>query len=183
MAKGPNMSSKRGVSASFLLVLGLGLTNARAEGTCPVTLPKDWRVSSDQILLAHDSDTHDWYGSQNLAALIPIDGKWIGNGSSFGNKFWWWRQGFDARQEPTPDLIISGVRLDGVSPPIQIIKATSGMGYGEGWHAMLVSMQFPSSGCWEIRGTYNGSQELILVLQVGEPEGAVAALRAVGVEH
>jgi hypothetical protein len=30
---------------------------------------------------------------------------------------------------------------------------------------MLVGMVFPTAGCWEVRGTYRGSQELTVVMR------------------
>jgi len=32
---------------------------------------------------------------------------------------------------------------------------------------MLVGIGFPSPGCWELRGTYNGTEELTIVVKVG----------------
>jgi hypothetical protein len=107
-----------------------------------------------------------WYGSDLLAALVPIDGKWIGMGPerAYRDKFWWWRRGFDARAEWQPDLVISAVRLDGPASHFELARVTTG--YGDEWDAMLFGMEFPSAGCWEVRGTYNGVQELTVVLQV-----------------
>lgn len=153
------------------MVLALIFTTAAsaADITCAVTLPNDWPGPNQQGILGGESRTYAWYGSRNLAALIPVDGQWSGTGpeNGYANKFWWYREGFDARIEPKPDLIISGLRLDDVAEPVQVNNATSG--FGNGWHAMLVGIQFPSPGCWELRGSYNGSEELSVVLKVGAP--------------
>jgi hypothetical protein len=108
----------------------------------------------------------EWYGGNNLAALLPVDGIWVGMGpeKNYRDKFWWWRSGYKAREEPQPDLSISAMRLDAPAPPVEIDRATNA--YGPGWDAMLVGMEFPTGGCWEIRGTYNGAQQLIVVVFV-----------------
>ena len=114
------------------------------------------------------SDGYGWYGSSLLAAAIPDSGKWIGVGAAFGNKFWWWREGYSAAAEPSPDLTIRATKLIGNPEFFEIKHATSAMGIGGDWEAMLVGMSFPSPGCWEIRGTYQSREELILILEVGE---------------
>lgn len=86
----------------------------------------------------------------------------------FGDKFWWWRQGYSAHEEPKPNLVISAVRLDGPHEAFEVNDATNAMGYDGDWDAMLVGMHFPSEGCWELRGRYNDRQELTIVLKVSD---------------
>jgi len=120
--------------ATLLTLLGLTIhpTLSMADVDCPVTQPNDWPISVETAIRLPMRDdhrkTHDWYGSSSLAALIPIDGQWIGVGNQYANKFWWWREGFDAIQEAKPDLVISALRLDGPAPPVLISDATSGVG-------------------------------------------------------
>ena len=151
----------------FVLLTSMALA-AMAETSCPVTRPDDWPLRSHQEMLGSDSDTHAWYGSQKLAAYIPVNGLWYGTGpaNGYADKFWWYREGFDAREEWKPDLIIVGTRLDDVAEPIVFDNATSG--YGKGWDAMLIGVGFPSAGCWELRGSYQGAEELIVVVAVGQ---------------
>jgi hypothetical protein len=133
---------------------------------CVVTLPSERPIEgapwSDEL---HPS--RGWYGSTQLAALLPSNGKWKGMGPdrAFGDKFWWWRSGYSARKEMQPDLVISAKRLDGPVQDIVISGATNA--YGSGWDSMLIGMEFPEAGCWKVTGTYNGSEELTFVLQVG----------------
>ena len=137
---------------------------AWSEG-CPITKPADWPTHGVPMPIGN---SHAWYGSSLLAAAIPKNGIWTGTGASrdFGNKFWWWRRGYSAREESKPDLKIIAVRLDGPHETFEISKATSGMGVDGDWDAMLVGMHFPSEGCWELRGRYNQTEELIIVLKV-----------------
>lgn len=74
------------------------------------------------------------------------------------------RAGYDAHEDPNPGLTISAVRLDGLAPPMEIENATNAR--GNGWDAMLVGMEFPTEGCWEILGTYSGAQNPIVAVFV-----------------
>ncbi|HEX6994992.1 MAG TPA: hypothetical protein VF339_12675 [Gammaproteobacteria bacterium] len=65
-----------------------------------------------------------------------------------------------------PDLVVSATLLDRTGPDVEVRDATNA--FGGGWHSMLVGMEFPSAGCWEVRGTYEGTGQLVFVLQVGE---------------
>ena len=143
---------------------------AQAAFSCDVTLPKHRPIVPDGAMRG-GSSTHDWYGSPDLAALIPINGQWKGMGEDrqFSDKFWWWRQGFDAHSEPHPDLVIRAKRLDGPADPVRITRVTHGKrAHSSNSDSMLVSMKFPVSGCWEVRGTYEGFESLRLVFWVGE---------------
>jgi hypothetical protein len=159
------MAMRRTPQIGILIGALTAATSAVGAGIeCPVTLPRDWPVRD--VPMGQSGD-RAWYGSELLAALVPIDGKWIGMGPerAYRDKFWWWRRGFDARAEWQPDLVISAVRLDGPASHFELTRVTTG--YDDEWDAMLVGMEFPSAGCWEVRATYNGVQELTVVLQVG----------------
>lgn len=120
---------------------------------------------------ASSNSSHTWYGSEALAALIPKNGIWTGMGpeSDFGDKFWWWRLGYDAKVEPVPNLVIMARKLDGPTASVRVANATSGFSSNRNvmWNSMLVGMEFPTSGCWENTGTYNATETLTIVVQVG----------------
>lgn len=146
-----------------LMVCTMQIDIAYAKENCPVTLP----TSSPVPAAGPTSQNWSWYGSEALAAKIPVDGKWMGMGPehNYGDKFWWWRLGYEAAKETAPDLVVSGIRLDGSAPEAKGLKATNA--YGPGWNQMLVGMEFPASGCWQVVGKYRG-RELTMILQVGE---------------
>ena len=137
---------------------------------CPVTTPDD--LPNPAVPMG-DSTSHAWYGSNLLAAKIPRNGIWTGMGRSanYRDKFWWWREGYSAHEETEPNLEISILRLDGPDQQFRIQGATNAFGYNEDWHSMLIGMEFPSEGCWEIRGRYNEREELTIVVEVRD-EGA-----------
>lgn len=136
---------------------------------CEVSLPGRDDLP-DSLLSA--SAGFAWVGSRELAAMIPSDGHWqgIGPGRDYFDKWWWWRDGYDAREEAEPALVITATRLDRSIPPVVIDDATSGFGpadeSGPGWSAMLVGMEFPAAGCWEVIGKYE-DRELRFVFEVG----------------
>jgi hypothetical protein len=134
---------------------------------CPVTLP-----ATSPVAVPHGTSTERrWYGSDALAVLVPADGRWKGMGPSrnWGDKFWVWRRGYDAKQEPKPALTFTGVKLDDGQTParMKIEKATNA--FGDGWNSMLAPMSFPSAGCWQVTATYvylGIAQDLTFVLDV-----------------
>jgi len=133
---------------------------------CEVALP-----GSDNLDSPEDPTWEGfvWVGSNDLAARVPRDGHWNGMGAKhhYGDKWWWWRAGYSARGEEIPELVISASRLDGPAPPVLIQNATNA--YGPGWDMMLVGMDFPTAGCWEVIGKYHG-HELKFIFKVGEDD-------------
>jgi len=134
-----------------LVVLALACSPVIALGDCPVTLPSSSPV---QVPKSSSSGSFAWYGSEALAVRLPVDGRWKGKGpgKNFFDKFWIWRQGYDARTETRPALTFSGIKLGGDPERMQIDSATNA--YGPGWSQMLVGMEFPSAGCWQISAKY-----------------------------
>jgi hypothetical protein len=147
-----------------LLLAVAPLVSAAAPAECPVTV-----ASSSPVELRAGKDS-SWYGGDALAVLLPIHGKWIGSPQlRFGGKLWLWRRGYDATSELRPDLVIDGLRLDPGKRPerLYIKEATNGM--GKDWNAMLVGLEFPSAGCWQLTATYTHVEikhELTFVLNV-----------------
>jgi hypothetical protein len=126
---------------------------------CPKTVP-----SAD--LLGKPFPSSDrWYGSETLAVILRPDGIWRGMGPkySYRDKLFWWSFGFKPGSES--NLKVTAKRLDGSSPPADISAATNAGGPSLGGWTMLVMVEFPSAGCWEITGEYLG-QVLDFVVEV-----------------
>ena len=135
---------------------------AHAE-TCSVTVPKSGDIATAPTHIGKDQ----WYGSSELAALIPADGKWRGEGpeKKYRRKLWWWREGFDANTEKLPALDVSAIKL---GDPQTIVPASRGASENdENWNTMFVLMRFPGPGCWKITGAYQ-NQSISFVVNVGE---------------
>jgi len=133
---------------------------------CPVSKPN----MVDPIGALKSNDYHGWFGSSELAALIPHSGRWMGMGEdyNFRNKFWWWRSGYRAGSNLEKSLTIYAKNLDN-GDSFSIDRATNARAGSDNyeWDSMLVGMEYSSRGCWEIIGSF-GKQKLVIVLEVGE---------------
>lgn len=106
-----------------------------------------------------------WYGQPELWTALPESGVW--QQLRYGEKFWWWSENFDVREDSTPDLKIAARQLGGEGLTFNSSKATNG--FHESFNlAMLVGVQLPAAGCWEISGQFQGAQ---LKLVVWVPSG------------
>ena len=148
----------------LLVALSIILAWSTAHASeCKVSLPQ----SSDLPDSVKESPAgFIWVGTEKLAARVPQDGHWTAMGGEYNyrDKWWWWREGYRAKEETRPELSITATRLDGPAQPVFISHATNA--YGEDWDRMLVGMEFPTAGCWEVVGTYHG-HELRFVFKVG----------------
>lgn len=155
------------------LIAGAGLLAVRAaadeSGNCPKTMP------SDDLLAAPFPSSDRWYGSEALAVMLPLEGIWRGLGPRhrFREKLFWWSSGFKPGLES--NLQVSARKLDGTGSEGDISQPTNAHAPDLGGWTMLVMVEFPSPGCWEITGTYLG-QTLSFVVEARadepSPEGA-----------
>jgi len=117
--------------------------------------------------------SENWYGSEQLAVILPRDGAWRGLGPTydFRDKLFFWSVGFEAGSEK--NLQVTGVRLDGNSPPAVISKATNAYAESLGGWTMLVLVELPSAGCWQITAEYLGEKLTFVVeTQIDNPDHA-----------
>ncbi len=101
-----------------------------------------------------------WFGTDRLWTRLPVEGT-LRLGSNLTEKLFWWRQGYVARAEPQPKLTVTGRRLDALVPALKASRATNA-NLSEG-DAMLVGVDFPTPGCWEITGRYYGDRVTFVV--------------------
>jgi hypothetical protein len=97
-----------------------------------------------------------WFGTEHLWTSLPEDGIWSDlplNPDGYTQKVFWWSRLFSFEDEPQPELVVFGKRLDGDAPPLIVSRATNAMA-GDIGTAMLVGVDFPTAGCWEITGQY-----------------------------
>lgn len=137
----------------LLAILALACSNCVAAADCPVTLPSSSPVD---VPASASNSSFAWFGNEALALRLPTDGRWKGMGPArnFFDKFWIWRRGYEAKLETRPDLTFTGVKLNRGDKPerMEIDGATNA--FGEGWSQMLVGMEFPSAGCWQVTAKY-----------------------------
>lgn len=135
--------------------------------SCPITVPQDPPFVPPAPYDALGFEGEFWYGSNSLWTAVPRNGIWEGlprNPSGYTQKVFWWREGYAWNEEPEPDLIVTGERLD--APALQLVssKATNAYASDIG-SAMLVGVDFPTLGCWKITGKY-ADAELSFVIWV-----------------
>lgn len=132
---------------------------------CPVSIPNmedpDGAMKSNKYF--------GWYGSPKLAAMIPWDGQWLGMGAehNFRNKFWWWREEYRANSNWERQLTLSVRNMENghVFTAGDATNARTGSD-DYNWHSMLLALEFPAAGCWEITGRF-ADDTLVIVVQVG----------------
>jgi hypothetical protein len=134
--------------------------------TCPVTKPSDKPLVPPYPYPATPYPGGSWFGTDRLWIVGPPI-VWKGlphytpNDPTFRQKMQWWRQGYDFRTEPIPKLKVTGRRLDAPAPPL--ITEVSNVAWSK--PSMMVGMNFPALGCWEITGRYE-DDELTFVVWV-----------------
>ncbi len=96
--------------------------------------------------------------------MLGVDGTWSGlpyGDSGYSQKVFWWSESFDFRKEPTPQITVTGKRLDAPAPPLKVVGSTNAeVDFGQ---AMLTGVEIPTSGCWEITGSYKGHELSFIV--------------------
>ena len=130
---------------------------------CPVTLPHQQLFTPPHPYpQSAPWDGWFWYGSDLLWTQLRKDGIWPAG----TYKMFWWRVGYSWTGEPEPDLTVTGKRLDGPAPLLDISEATNAYHSDFGGSAMLLGVEFPALGCWEVTGHY-GDHELTFTMLVG----------------
>jgi hypothetical protein len=131
---------------------------------CPVTRPPNPPFVPPSPYSATTSPGAFWFGTQKLWTVLPTRGEWRGlkgynpTDLSYRQKLFWWRQGSYWLAEPRPKLTVTGRQLDASEPPL--IASGPGNGYRDQntKSFMVVAVDFPTLGCWEITGDYDGDK-------------------------
>jgi hypothetical protein len=155
--------------ALLLAACGPPAANAPAPASCPTTRPPDPAFVPPAPYPATPPSVEGdkvWYGTNQLWTWLDVDGTWEMAHDEHGlfDKSFWWRQGYDWQTETTPRLRVTGRRLDVPAPTVTSSNATNGFEESMGAF-MLVGLEFPTGGCWELTGHYH-SQSLRFVVRV-----------------
>jgi hypothetical protein len=134
---------------------------------CPLTVPQDPLFMPPAPYSDLGFEGEFWYGSNSLWTAVRQNGIWEAlphNPEGYTQKVFWWREGYTWNEEPEPDLIVTGERLDASASPLIASKATNAYA-GDIGSAMLVGVDLPTLGCWKITGQYKEA-ELSFVIWV-----------------
>jgi hypothetical protein len=113
------------------------------------------------------------YGAPKLWALIPRSGSLASSTSTTGGRFvrtFWYSTAWSIADEPTPSISVSAGRLgggDSVTGSAAVSARSRELGT-----SMIVSLDLPSGGCWQITGTYR-DQSLSYVVWVERDSSTV----------
>jgi hypothetical protein len=125
--------------------------NARER--CPVTLPADSPFTPPPPYppVAPNANKF-WYGTDSLWLMLPADGQW--RQLAYGEKVFWWREGYNGSEEQQPELAMTARRLDGPAPLVAIEPPATNAYHPDFHWAMLTGLRLPEYGCWQITGHY-----------------------------
>jgi len=129
---------------------------------CPVTL-------GSKVIPDSPFSEFYWYGNgKKLAASVPADGIWYTTHPDhlISVKLWWWSDAYRPSMES--ELSVKIVSLHGDPQPPSYGRVTNGYQKSlkdSGPWAMLMGIDFPESGCWQITGRFR-DQTLGFVVKV-----------------
>lgn len=127
---------------------------------CPLTIPQEPLFIPPSPYSDLGFEGEFWYGSNLLWTAVRQNGVWEGlphNPEGYRQKVFWWSDGYVWNEDPEPELIVTGERLDDPAPPLNASKATNASASDIG-SAMLVGVDLPTLGCWKITGQYKKSE-------------------------
>jgi hypothetical protein len=107
-----------------------------------------------------------WYGTAALAVPLEKSGVWSGKfEQDYRRKIFWYREGYDWKQEPSPELAVTARSFD--EPTITVSFGRASASFREDMGMSFISMlaEFPRDGCWEISAKYRDTV-LTFVVQV-----------------
>jgi hypothetical protein len=101
-----------------------------------------------------------WFGSNHLWTALNANGVWSNlplNPGGYTQKIMWWSDLYSLKDELEPELVVTGEWLDAKAPLVKVSRATNAYASDIG-DAMLVGVDFPTLGCWQITGQYKGTE-------------------------
>jgi len=137
-----------------------GVLPETSPDTCSITRPPAHPFTPPPPYPPSAPGALFWYGDDALWTAVPHTGVWADlphNPEGYTQKVFWWRKGYSWTAEPQPALVVSGRRLDASAPPLNVSRATNAFAE-DIQSAMLVGVDFPTPGCWEITGQYAGAE-------------------------
>jgi hypothetical protein len=141
-------------------------TLAAVPESCLVTKPSDRPFIPPPPYPVKRSKDYFWFGTDRLWTSLPVKGTWGRLGHyepddpTFRQKLFFWRQGYDWHTEPRPNLKVVGRRLDAPAAPLLADRANNVTSEPA---AMVVGINFPTTGCWEITGHFENDEVTFVV--------------------
>lgn len=144
----------------------LEVVSKDSPANCPVTVTGILSFEAPEPYSpAAPWEGHFWFGSEHLWTVLPENGIWSAlpkNRAGYTQKIFWWSDLFSLPEEPQPDIVVTGERLDGKAPPLKTYGGTNASA-GDIGDAMLTGVDFPTLGCWKITGEYKETSLIFYV--------------------
>jgi hypothetical protein len=138
--------------------LGPASASSSGQATCAVTKPIPRFVPPKPFLPSPPAYYRsDWFGSAHLWTMINRHGDvWDAsalphNPGGLTQKTFWWVVDWTLANELSPAITVSGTRLD---TPGTFSFSPGTNAIADFGAAMLVGVDFPTPGCWQVTGRY-----------------------------
>jgi hypothetical protein len=155
------------VSTASPATTGVEDVPAEPPASCPVTKPVPEFRPPAGYLAKPSFANRAWFGTAKLWTDLDVGGEvWSGLPGSpigpFGQKTFWWSSGYSGLREPTPMIKVKGRRLDREAPPLQAGDPGTNALFDGMW-SMLVGVDVPTAGCWQLTAIYREAELPIVV--------------------
>jgi hypothetical protein len=143
-----------------------------SQDACPLTIPPRPGFVPPKPYPSQAPDLYQavWYGTEALWTMVGPEGEvWEGlpkNRGMFTQKTFWWSDGYSWKDEPTPSITVTGRRLDGPGSFEAAAPGTNGFREDIG-SFMLVGIEIPAAGCWELTARHGDAELSYVVLVKG----------------
>jgi hypothetical protein len=143
--------------------------SSASNAPCDVTRPDPPFVPPEPFLRTPpERYASDWFGSEHLWAMLAHDGEvwkgWVASSPPvLPQKTFWWSADWKPDEEPQPTIVVTGRRLGGPESFTFGPGTNASADFGT---AMLVGIDIPAYGCWELTAQYRLAT-LTYVVSVG----------------
>ena len=168
---GPSVSPATVASPSLAFAANRPLGKTTTAVVCDPTRPEPvFRAPRPAPAAPPAYYKSSWYGSAHLWTMLDTKGEtWRHlpqSAAGLAQKTFWWSSDWAPRAEPEPAITVTGRRLDG----------PGSFSFGPGTNAtadfgtaILVGIDVPTTGCWEITGRYRTST-MSFIVSVEDPQ-------------
>lgn len=145
------------------------------RGSCPVTAPGDsaFHPPSQDPDGPPDFVNTVWYGTPELWTFVNSEGQeWydlpLAADGTLTQKTFWWSERFSIGDPSLPDITVSLQRVNASVAAADVTdRPTTGSNPNIG-SFMLVGLNIPEPGCWEVTAVYKGASLSYVVWVGGE---------------
>ena len=145
---------------------GGGADNASrsASVSCPITKPSDSSFVPRAPYPAGTPFGGFFFGTPKLWTLLW--GNWQ-SATNGGNKTVWWSEGYSAKADPEPKLLITAQRWNTHDPPVVLTDHGNGAWIEGQPDFITAGVPLPGAGCWQITARLSGA-ELKFVVRLNQ---------------